>query len=166
MRVSAVVVGESTQEMVKVIFAQQPQREEAFYRYLRHRLGNRITCHSARRRNISTPLLAGLCVGYAAERHAGTKSRFAPAWVTWIYRWVAISPPYAKSSVQGMALRASQFDIHNWLKYRELDDRGKRILLPNQFEYYRDSNGLLPLLANVAAVPAAAARTSIQCLTL
>lgn len=55
MRVSAVVVGESTQDMVKVIFAQQPQREEAFYRYLRHWLGNRITCHSARKRNISTP---------------------------------------------------------------------------------------------------------------
>jgi hypothetical protein len=28
-----------------------------------------------------------------------------------------------------MALRASQFDIHRWLKYRELDD-GRRILLP------------------------------------
>ncbi|MGE9805803.1 glutamate mutase L, partial [Escherichia coli] len=39
MRVSAVVVGESTQDMVKVIFAQQPQREEAFYRYLRHLVG-------------------------------------------------------------------------------------------------------------------------------
>ena len=49
----------------------------------------------------------------------------------------------------------------------ELDDQGKRILLPNQFEYYRDSNGLLPLLANVARLyPQAAARTSIQCLTL
>ena len=36
MRVSAVVVGESTQELVNVVFAHQPQRQEAFYRYLRH----------------------------------------------------------------------------------------------------------------------------------
>jgi hypothetical protein len=27
-----------------------------------------------------------------------------------------------------MALRASQFDIHRWLKYRELDDDGRRVL--------------------------------------
>ncbi|HGC5189904.1 TPA: glutamate mutase L, partial [Escherichia coli] len=67
----------------------------------------------------------------------------------------------------GWLSRASQFDMHHWLKYRELNDDGKRILLPTEFEYYRDSRGLLPLLANVARVdPLAAARTSIQCLTL
>ena len=57
--------------------------------------------------------------------------------------------------------------MHHWLKYRELNDDGKRIVLQTEFEYYRDSRGLLPLLANVARVdPLAAARTSIQCLTL
>lgn len=67
----------------------------------------------------------------------------------------------------GWLSRASQFDIHRWLKYRELDDDGRRILLPGQFDYYRDSKGLLPLLANVARLyPQLAARTSIQCLTL
>ncbi|SQI26463.1 Uncharacterised protein [Salmonella enterica subsp. arizonae] len=66
----------------------------------------------------------------------------------------------------GWLSRASQFDIYNWLKYRELNDDGKSILLPNQFDYYRDSKGLLPLLANVARLyPQLAARTSIQCLT-
>ncbi|MFP1496317.1 hypothetical protein ACLB1Q_11515 [Escherichia coli] len=30
--------------------------------------------------------------------------------------------------------RASQFDMHHWLKYRELNDDGKRILLPTEFE--------------------------------
>lgn len=79
MRVSAVVVGESTQEMVKVIFAQQPQREEAFYRYLRHLVGQPDYLPLSEEEKYFDTLLAGLCVGYATERHAGTKSRFAPA---------------------------------------------------------------------------------------
>lgn len=39
----------------------------------------------------------------------------------------------------GWLSRASRFDIHRWLKYRELDDDGRRILLPTQFDYYRDA---------------------------
>ncbi|MGM1325399.1 glutamate mutase L, partial [Klebsiella michiganensis] len=67
----------------------------------------------------------------------------------------------------GWLSRASGFDIHRWLKYRELDDDGRRILLPTRFDYYRDAKGLLPLLANVARLyPELAARTSIHCLTL
>ena len=75
MRVSAVVVGESTQDMVKVIFAQQPQREEAFYRYLRHLVGQPDYLPLSEEEKYYDTLLAGLCVGYAAERHAGTKKQ-------------------------------------------------------------------------------------------
>ncbi len=42
----------------------------------------------------------------------------------------------------GWLSRASQFDMHHWLKYRELNDDGKRILLPTEFEYYRDSGAI------------------------
>lgn len=67
----------------------------------------------------------------------------------------------------GDGSRASQFDIHNWLKYRELDDPGKRILLPNQFEYYRDSNGLLRFWqTSPGCTRKPLLITSIQCLTL
>lgn len=55
----------------------------------------------------------------------------------------------------GWLSRASRFDIQSWLKYRELDDDSRRILLPTRFDYYRDAKGLLPLLANVAALPRA-----------
>ena len=168
MRVSAVVVGESTQDMVKVIFAQQPQREEAFYRYLRHLVGQPDYLPLSEEEKYFDTLLAGLCVGYAAERHAGTKKQVCTC-VGNVDLQMGRDLTTVRKVVGsgGWLSRASQFDIHNWLKYRELDDQGKRILLPNQFEYYRDSNGLLPLLANVARLyPQAAARTSIQCLTL
>ena len=168
MRVSAVVVGESTQDMVKVIFAQQPQREEAFYRYLRHLVGQPDYLPLSEEEKYFDTLLAGLCVGYATERHAGTKKQVCTC-VGNVDLQMGRDLTTVRKVVGsgGWLSRASQFDIHNWLKYRELDDQGKRILLPNQFEYYRDSNGLLPLLANVARLyPQAAARTSIQCLTL
>lgn len=154
--------------MVKVIFAQQPQREEAFYRYLRHLVGQPDYLPLSEEEKYYDTLLAGLCVGYAAERHAGTKKQVCTC-VGNVDLQMGRDLTTVRKVVGsgGWLSRASQFDIHNWLKYRELDDQGKRILLPNQFEYYRDSNGLLPLLANVARLyPQAAARTSIQCLTL
>lgn len=112
-------------------------------------------------------LLAGLCVGYASERHAGRKKQVCTCVGNVDLQLGRDLTPVRKVIGSGGWLsRASQFDIHHWLKYRELDDDGRRILLPNQFTYYRDSSGLLPLLANVARLdPQLAARTSIHCLT-
>lgn len=66
----------------------------------------------------------------------------------------------------GWLSRASQFDMHHWLKYRELNDDGKRILLPTEFEYYRDSRGYYHCWQTSPESIHHAARTSIQCLTL
>ena len=168
MRVSAVVVGESTQELVKVVFAQQPARQEAFYGYLRHLVAHPDYLPQSEEEKYFDSLLAGLCVGYAAERHAGTKKQVCTC-VGNVDLQMGRDLTTVRKVVGsgGWLSRASQFDIHHWLKYRELDDDGRRILLPTQFEYYRDAKGLLPLLANVARLdPQAAARTSIHCLTL
>ena len=113
-------------------------------------------------------LLAGLCVGYASERHAGTKKQVCTC-VGNVDLQMGRDLTTVRKVVGsgGWLSRASQFDIHRWLKYRELDDSSRRVLLPGQFDYYRDAKGLLPLLANVARLdPQAAARTSIHCLTL
>lgn len=168
MRVSAMVVGESTQEMVNVVFAQQPQRKEAFYGYLRHLVTHPDYLPVTEEEKHFDTLLAGLCVGYASERHAGTKKQ-----VCTCVGNVDLQTGRDLTTVRkvvgsgGWLSRASQFDVHRWLKYRELDDSSRRVLLPGQFDYYRDAKGLLPLLANVARLdPQAAARTSIHCLTL
>lgn len=168
MRVSAMVVGESTQELVNVVFAQQPQRKEAFYSYLRHLVAHPDYLPVTEEEKHFDTLLAGLCVGYASERHAGTKKQ-----VCTCVGNVDLQTGRDLTTVRkvvgsgGWLSRASQFDVHRWLKYRELDDSSRRVLLPGQFDYYRDAKGLLPLLANVARLdPQAAARTSIHCLTL
>lgn len=125
MRVSAVVVGESTQDMVKVIFAQQPQREEAFYRYLRHLVGQPDYLPLSEEEKYFDTLLAGLCVGYAAERHAGTKKQVCTCVGNVDLQMGRDLTTVRKVVGSGWLSRASQFDIHNWLKYRELDDQGK-----------------------------------------
>lgn len=168
MRVSAMVVGESTQELVNAVFAHQPQRRDAFYGYLRHLVAHPDSLPVTEEEKHFDTLLAGLCVGYASERHAGTKKQ-----VCTCVGNVDLQTGRDLTTVRkvvgsgGWLSRASQFDIHRWLKYREMDDSSRRVLLPGQFDYYRDAKGLLPLLANVARLdPQAAARTSIQCLTL
>ncbi|ECC4042680.1 glutamate mutase [Salmonella enterica] len=167
MRVSAMVVGESTEELVKVVFAQHPERQQAFYRYLHHLTAQPDYLPSNEEERYFDTVLAGLCVGYATERHAGTKKQVCTC-VGNVDLQMGRDLTTVRKVVGsgGWLSRASQFDIYNWLKYRELNDDGKSILLPNQFDYYRDSKGLLPLLANVARLyPQLAARTSIQCLT-
>ncbi|MCZ9155389.1 methylaspartate mutase accessory protein GlmL [Escherichia albertii] len=168
MRVSATVVGESAKDLVNVVFAQHPTRQEAFYLYLRHLVAHPDYLPTNAEEKYFDTVLAGLCVGYATERHAGTKTEVCTC-VGNVDLQMGRDLTTVRKVVGsgGWLSRASQFDIHHWLKYRELNDDGKRILLPTQFEYYRDSRGLFPLLANVARVdPQAAARTSIQCLTL
>ena len=168
MRVSAMVVGESTQELVNVVFAQQPQRQEAFYGYLRHLVAHPDYLPVTEEEKHFDTLLAGLCVGYASERHAGTKKQVCTC-VGNVDLQMGRDLTTVRKVVGsgGWLSRASQFDVHRWLKYRELDDSSRRVLLPGQFDYYRDAKGLLPLLANVARLdPQAAARTSIHCLTL
>lgn len=168
MRVSAVVVGESTQELVNAVFVHQPQRKDAFYGYLRHLVAHPDYLPVTEEEKHFDTLLAGLCVGYASERHAGTKKQVCTC-VGNVDLQVGRDLTTVRKVVGsgGWLSRASQFDVHRWLKYRELDDSSRRILLPGQFDYYRDAKGLLPLLANVARLdPQAAARTSIHCLTL
>lgn len=167
MRVSAVVVGESTQDMVKVIFAQQPQREEAFYRYLRHLVGQPDYLPLSEEEKYFDTLLAGLCVGYAAERHAGTKKQVCTCVGNGFTDGSRSHHRTQSRRFRGWLSRASQFDIHNWLKYRELDDRGKEFCYRISLSitaiqmacsrYWQTSPGCTrkPLLI-----------TSIQCLTL
>ena len=137
-------------------------------RYLRHLVAQPDYLPLNEEEKYFDTVLAGLCVGYASERHAGTKKQVCTCVGNVDLQMGRDLTPVRKVVGSGGWLsRASRFDIQSWLKYRELDDDGRRILLPTRFDYYRDAKGLLPLLANVARLdPQAAARTSIHCLTL
>lgn len=81
-------------------------------------------------------------MGYATERHAGTKKEVCTC-VGNVDLQMGRDLTTVRKVVGsgGWLSRASRFDMHHWLKYRELNDDGKRILLPTEFEYYRDSRG-------------------------
>lgn len=167
MRVSAAVVGESTRALIDSLFAMQPDLHAAFYRYLNKLAACPDSLPTSPEEHRFDALLAGLCVAYASERHAGTKKTVATSAGTVDLQIGRDLTPVRKVVGSGGWLsRAATFDIHRWLKYRDLDARGNRILLPTRFDYYRDEKGLIPLLANSARLyPQAAALASIHCLT-
>jgi hypothetical protein len=47
------------------------------------------------------------------------------------------------------------FSPADWLADHAIDARGRRVLLPRDFDYYRDEDYLFPLLANLARAHAA-----------
>ena len=59
--------------------------------------------------------------------------------------------------------KAADFNPAAWFAGHRFDQRGRTILAPRGFTYYRDADYLFPLLANLARdVPAAAARAGID----
>ena len=121
---------------------------------------------SAHDRTLDT-LLAGLCVGHAAARHVG--------------RWQAVFTPDGEVQVQtgrdlthtakiiasgGWLSRAADFNPADWFAAHAVDARGRRVLLPADFSYFRDQDYLFPLLANLARTcPRAAAFAGVAQLT-
>jgi uncharacterized protein (TIGR01319 family) len=111
--------------------------------------------------------LAAICVGDACLRHVG---RLAP-----------IYTPDGKVNVQtgrdlrkvsrvigsgGWLSRAASFDPTTCFTHHAVDKRGRVVLLPQRFSYYRDEAYLFPLLANLArSCPEAAASAGIAMLT-
>lgn len=167
MRVSSVTAGDSARALVESVFANKPVEKAAFYAYLRQ--VNTLPEHTPvnEQEAYFDSVLAGLNVGYASERHAGTKRTVATVAGN---RELQIGRDLTSIrkiiGTGGWLSRAPAFDIHRWIKYRDVDRMGKKILLPTDFDYYRDSQGLIPLLANVAReFPQHAAITSIKNLT-
>lgn len=166
MRVSARAVCESgdaalaaaleTAGVARITFAEYADRVSAQPDYLPD---------NAHERHLDA-LLAGLCVGHAVARHAG--------------RMTAVYTPDGEVSVQtgrnltttpivvgsgGWLARADDFSPAAWLGGHRFDQRGRAVLVPRRFAYYRDADYLFPLLANLARdLPRAAARAGIDLL--
>lgn len=108
-------------------------------------------------------LLAGICVGHACSRHVG--------------RWARMYTPEGEVKVQtgrdltkiskvigsgGWLSRQAGFHPSGWFSDHSIDARGRNVLVPHQFDYYRDEQSMFPLLANLAReYPRAAARAGI-----
>lgn len=108
-------------------------------------------------------VIAGACVGYAAARHAGRWSTMYT-----IEGEVKVQTGRNLSRVSkiigagGWLSRQSGFNPASWMADHAIDRRGRNVLLPQQFDYYRDDQCLFPLLANLAReYPRAAARSGV-----
>ena len=130
MRVSAVVVGESTQELVNVVFAHQPQRQEAFTATCAIWSLSRIICRSTRKKKYFDTVLAGCASATPANATRAPKAGLHLRGQRRFTDGPRSDPVRKVVGSGGWLSRASGFDIHRWLKYRELDDDGRRILLP------------------------------------
>lgn len=113
-------------------------------------------------------LLAGICVGHACARHVG--------------RWATMYTVEGEVKVQtgrnltnlkkvigsgGWLSRQLDFDPSCWFSDHSIDTRGRTVLMPRRFEYYRDEQSMFPLLANLAReYPQAAAHAGISMLAI
>ena len=109
-------------------------------------------------------LLAGICVGHACARHAGRcSSVFTPEGEVQLQTGRDLRRIDRVIGSGGWLARADTFAPAEWLADHAVDERGRRVLIPQRFDYYRDEDDLFPLLANLArAYPAAAAHAGIR----
>lgn len=164
MRVSAQATSRLTGTAMKQALARASTSEQALTQY-----ADRLAAQpdflptSLQEAGLDT-LLAGLCVGHACARHVG--------------RCVPVYTPEGEMQIQtgrdlrriskvigsgGWLARATEFNPTPWFTDHSIDHRGRSVLAPRHFTYYRDEDTLFPLLANLArAYPRAAALAGIK----
>lgn len=111
-------------------------------------------------------VLAAICVGHACARHAGCHaSVFTAEGEMQIQTGRDLRRIDKLIGSGGWLAHADDFSPADCLADHAIDARGRRVLLPRKFDYYRDASYLFPLLANLArAHPRAAAHAGIAAL--
>jgi uncharacterized protein (TIGR01319 family) len=110
--------------------------------------------------------LAGLCVGHACARHVGRLAKvYTPDGEVGVQTGRDLRKVARVIGSGGWLSRAAGFDPAPWFARQPVDARGRAVLFPQRFAYYRDEAGLFPLLANLArAHPRAAALAGVRML--
>lgn len=111
-------------------------------------------------------VLAGICVGHACARHAGRSSPvYTPEGEVQVQIGRNLSRIAKIIGSGGWLSRAADFSPAEWFAAHAIDHRGRSVLVPRTFSYYRDEQYLFPLLANLAReYPQIAARAGIRLL--
>ena len=107
--------------------------------------------------------LAGICMTQAGMRHAGRSTPvFTPEGCVQLQTGRNLSHINKVIGAGGWLAQARDFSPAAWFAAQRIDPRGRQILLPQQFAYFRDEAALFPLLANLARLyPQAAANAGI-----
>jgi uncharacterized protein (TIGR01319 family) len=110
--------------------------------------------------------LAAICVGHACLRHVGRLATiYTPDGEVKIQTGRDLRKVVRVIGSGGWLSRAADFDPSPWFARHTVDARGRIVLFPQDFTYYRDEEYLFPLLANLAReYPQAAALAGIRLL--
>ena len=110
--------------------------------------------------------LAGLCVGNACARHVGRSATvYTPEGEMQVQTGRDLRQVGKLIGSGGWLSRAENFSPADWLADHAVDKRGRLVLTPRDFTWYRDKEYLFPLLANLAReVPKAAALAGVNLL--
>jgi uncharacterized protein (TIGR01319 family) len=110
--------------------------------------------------------LAAICVGHACLRHVGRLSTiYTPDGEVKIQTGRDLRQVARVIGSGGWLSRAAAFDPAPWFASHAVDARGRVVLFPQQFTYYRDEDYVFPMLANLAReYPEAAALAGIRML--
>ena len=111
--------------------------------------------------------LAGLCVGNACARHVGRSATvYTPEGEMQVQTGRDLRQVSKLIGSGGWLSRAENFSPADWLADHAVDKRGRLVLTPRDFTWYRDKDYLFPLLANLAReVPKAAALAGVNLLS-
>lgn len=110
--------------------------------------------------------LAAICVGHACLRHVGRLATiYTPDGEVKIQTGRDLRKVERVIGSGGWLSRAAEFDPVPWFARHSVDARGRIVLFPQQFTYYRDEEYLFPMLANLAReYPEAAALAGVRLL--
>ena len=111
--------------------------------------------------------LAGLCIGNACARHAGRCATvYTPEGEMQLQNGRDLCDITRVIGSGGWLSRAAGFSAAPWFADHALDSRGRRVLVPANFTWYRDQDYLFPLLANLSReAPKAAALAGVALLS-
>lgn len=111
-------------------------------------------------------LLAGVCVGHGCARHVGRATKvYTPDGEIMMQTGRDLRQVARVIGSGGWLARAENFDPAPWFAQQAVDARGRLVLVPQHFTYYRDDQYLFPLLANLAReYPQAAAEAGVRLL--
>ena len=107
-----------------------------------------------------------MCVSLAGARHAGRCAPvFTPEGEIQLQTGRDLRRIDKVIGSGGWLARASTFAPAAWLAAQSLDARGRTVLVPRTFTYFRDAEALFPLLANLAReIPRGAAIAGVEML--
>ena len=166
LRVSAAAAAASVGDLIGAVLEAEATQMACFQDYVTHLMQHPDYLPENTADRHFDEILAGACMAQAVTRHVGRSSEvFTADGKIRLQTGRDLSKVRRVIGSGGWLATADSFDPGPWFECMKVDARGRAVLLPRQFDYFRDEQYLFPLLANVAReFPVEAANAGIAAL--